>query len=175
MAKTKTHTRYTPSALQKAFEAYGSAVAIAQFLEPRGGKPFPFTFEQFITYNTLARQEWEKMKKHDEPDDHKEAQRPAEFVPSLMPTNVLPEKRRSVEFTASPMAVNVFPEKRKQPHFIQYRDGSWTVEEASGRVARPCGTSYRTSLELQYESTRLRTCNKAKTAFSSETLKRVLS
>jgi hypothetical protein len=43
MAKTKTHTPYTPSALQKAFEAYGSAVAIGQFLEARCGKPFPDT------------------------------------------------------------------------------------------------------------------------------------
>jgi len=41
----KSHAPYTPSALQKAFEAYGSAVAIGQFLEEaRGGKPFPATY-----------------------------------------------------------------------------------------------------------------------------------
>lgn len=39
----KSHTPYRPSALQKAFEAYGSAVAIGQFLEARCGKPFPDT------------------------------------------------------------------------------------------------------------------------------------
>lgn len=39
----KSHTPYTSSALQKTCEAYGSAVAIGQFLEARDGKPFPTT------------------------------------------------------------------------------------------------------------------------------------
>jgi hypothetical protein len=55
------------------------------------------------------------------------------FVSSPMPKNVVQETRKQVEFTPSPTAENVFPEKRKQPHFIQNRDGSWTVEKASGQ------------------------------------------
>jgi len=55
------------------------------------------------------------------------------FVPSPMPKNVVQETRKPVEFTPSPMAENVLPEKRKQPHFVQNRDGGWTVEEASGK------------------------------------------
>jgi hypothetical protein len=55
------------------------------------------------------------------------------FTPSPMAKNVVQKTRKQAEFTPSPMAENVFPEKRKQPHFVQNRDGSWTVEEASGQ------------------------------------------
>lgn len=54
------------------------------------------------------------------------------FVSSPMPKAVVQEKREQTEFTPSPTPENVFPEKSKQPHFIQSRDGSWTVEKASG-------------------------------------------
>jgi hypothetical protein len=55
------------------------------------------------------------------------------FVPRLVPTNLVQEVRKQTEFKPSPMAENLFPEKRKQPHFVQNRDGSWTVEKASGQ------------------------------------------
>ena len=55
------------------------------------------------------------------------------FVPSPLRKNVVQKTRKQAEFTPSPMAENVFPEKRKQPHFVQNRDGSWTVEKASGQ------------------------------------------
>jgi hypothetical protein len=54
------------------------------------------------------------------------------FVPSPMPKNILQETRKQTEFTPSPKAENVFSDKRKKPRFIQSRDGSWTVEKASG-------------------------------------------
>jgi hypothetical protein len=55
------------------------------------------------------------------------------FTPSPTPSNVLADRREPVRFTPSSMPEHVFPEKRKQPHFVQNRDGSWTIDKASGQ------------------------------------------